>query len=179
MYTRHMPGEDLYKEARLARERVAAAEADATRAKDEFRSAIRRLYLQGASLREIARTLGLSHQRVHQLLGVARVRSLARIHHPQRIADLSCSFCARGKLRANDVVAGTGVLICRRCIEEGLGLLEGRLPNASGLHTLADETKARCSFCGKTMRGSRLAADNDEHVCGECLALAREIVASG
>src|ERR1017187_6699908 len=55
-YARHMD-EDLIE-----------AEHDAEIARAGFHRAVRRLHLNGGSLREIAPTLGLSHQRVHQIV---------------------------------------------------------------------------------------------------------------
>src|SRR5918911_5287527 len=43
---------------------------DAEAAKQEYYDAVRALHESGMALREIARHLGLSHQRVHQILGM-------------------------------------------------------------------------------------------------------------
>src|SRR5213080_844396 len=61
--------ETLLAEARQAQERLIDAERDADVARAEFHRAVRRLHLHGASLRELASGLGLSHQRVHQIAG--------------------------------------------------------------------------------------------------------------
>ena len=66
-YSRHME-EDLLAEARRAKERLIDAERDADVARADFHRAVRRLHLHGASLRELAGTFGLSHQRVHQIV---------------------------------------------------------------------------------------------------------------
>ena len=63
--------ETLLAEARQAQERVIDAERDADVARAEFHRAVRRLHLHGASLRELASSLGLSHQRVHQIVEAA------------------------------------------------------------------------------------------------------------
>src|SRR5919108_3699359 len=63
--------ETLLAEARLAQERLIDAERDADVARAEFHRAVRRLHLHGASLRELAGTFGLSHQRVHQIVEAA------------------------------------------------------------------------------------------------------------
>ena len=49
-------------------ERLIDAERDAETARADFHRAVRRLHLHGASLRELAASLGLSHQRVHQIV---------------------------------------------------------------------------------------------------------------
>ena len=60
--------ETLLAEARQAQERLIDAERDADVARAEFHRAVRRLHLHSASLRELASGLGLSHQRVHQIV---------------------------------------------------------------------------------------------------------------
>lgn len=61
--------EDALAEAVAARERLEAAQDEAERARADYHRAIRRLHLAGTTLREIADALGLSHQRVHQIVG--------------------------------------------------------------------------------------------------------------
>ena len=59
---------ELVREAERAKEQLAVAQHAAERAKVDYHQAIHRLHAAGGSLREIAETLGLSHQRVHQIL---------------------------------------------------------------------------------------------------------------
>ena len=59
---------DLLAEARQAQERLIDAERDVEVARADFHRAVRRLHLHGWSLRELAAGLGLSHQRVHQIV---------------------------------------------------------------------------------------------------------------
>ena len=59
---------ELLAEARQAQERLIDAERDVEVARAEFHRAVRRLHLHGSSLRELAAGLGLSHQRVHQIV---------------------------------------------------------------------------------------------------------------
>jgi len=58
-------------EARAARNRFVEAQHDVEAARAEYHHAIRRLHASGGSMREIARVLGLSHQRVHQIVDEA------------------------------------------------------------------------------------------------------------
>ncbi len=55
-------------EARDSRERLLEAQHALERARADYGHAIRRLHAEGGSLREIAESLGLSHQRVHQIV---------------------------------------------------------------------------------------------------------------
>ena len=88
--------EALLAEARQAQERLIDAERDADVFRAEFHRAVRRLHLHGASLRELASSLGLSHQRVHQIVesaGGSR-RWLRRDRVRPDPGLLHCTFCA-------------------------------------------------------------------------------------
>src|SRR5215831_10404593 len=86
---------NLLERAQGAGSRLAAAEHEAALARADYNTAIRRLHLGGASLREIAQALSLSHQRVQQVVRAAggswwqvwRRRGDAR--------DVICSWCNR------------------------------------------------------------------------------------
>src|SRR5690242_7165060 len=54
--------------ARGAQETMHERQRDAERARADYHHEIRRLHAAGGSLREIADALGLSHQRVHQIV---------------------------------------------------------------------------------------------------------------
>lgn len=56
-------------EAKDVRERLLDLQHEEERAQADYHHAIRRLQAAGGSLREIAAELGLSHQRVHQIVG--------------------------------------------------------------------------------------------------------------
>src|SRR4051794_28932871 len=64
-------------EARRAQERVLELQRDAERARVDYHYEIRRLHAAGGSLREIADALGLSHQRVHQIVEAEESESTA------------------------------------------------------------------------------------------------------
>ena len=56
------------RDARDSRDRMLEAQHELERARADYGHAIRRLHVEGGSLREISESLGLSHQRVHQIV---------------------------------------------------------------------------------------------------------------
>ena len=56
------------REARDSRDRMLEAQHELERARADYAHAIRKLHAEGGSLREISESLGLSHQRVHQIV---------------------------------------------------------------------------------------------------------------
>ena len=64
-----MPLDDgILDEAKQARDRLIAARHEVDDARGDYHHAVRRLHASGASMREIAEALGISHQRVHQIV---------------------------------------------------------------------------------------------------------------
>src|SRR5918999_1035945 len=70
--------DEILAEARSLRSRLLELQHDAERAQADYHHAIRRLQAAGGSLREIAAELGLSHQRVHQIVGADAPDELPR-----------------------------------------------------------------------------------------------------
>jgi ClpX C4-type zinc finger len=182
--------EDLLAAARQAQERLIGAEHDAEVARAEFHRAVRRLHLHGGSLRELAPALGLSHQRVHQIVesaGGSRRWSPRRVR--RRAAE--CTFCGRPEQDAGPLIAGPGVHICSGCAALASDVLAAEGPASPGpLHAVpAGDVRERCSFCGKyrpectglaaTAPGAGAGAGPGERgaICGECLMLCAEIFA--
>jgi hypothetical protein len=193
---------DLLAEARQAQERLIDAERDVDVARAEFHRAVRRLHLHGSSLRELAAGLGLSHQRVHQIVEEAggsrrwiRTGDRGRTRQPQ----LSCTFCGKPQNQVRKLIAGPGVFICEGCvtlarhvIATGQTATTARGP----VHVVpGQQPRARCNFCGKqrdqvaAQAGIPLCATektNEETnektstghaiICDECLDLCDEIV---
>jgi hypothetical protein len=163
-----------------AEERLIEAEHSAEVARAEFHRAVRRLHLSGASLRAIAEELGLSHQRVHQIVEGAGGGRRWRKRKDDGEAR-TCSFCGRPQRKARRLVGGPGVFICERCVTlaEGVLATESKAETPLGvLAALSDEkTRERCSFCGKRhAEVSALASTGDVAICEECLKLCDEIV---
>ena len=180
--------ETLLEEARQAEGRLIDAEHDAEVARAEFHRAVRRLHLHGASLRELADALKLSHQRIHQIVeaagGARRWRTRER-----RALELNCSFCGRAQRKTRKLVTGPGVYICELCVERAASVIASRRRDQTALGRLtpvpASEKGRRCSFCGKhrhQVSGLATTIDNphgklntDAAICSDCLTLCREI----
>src|SRR5215472_8650002 len=107
---------DLLSQARTAEAHVIDAERDAEVARAEFHRAVRRLQLAGGSLREIAEALGLSHQRVHQIVESAGGSRSWRKGRAGSGELLSCSFCGKHQKQVKKLIAGPSVYICNECI---------------------------------------------------------------
>src|SRR5579859_6029211 len=110
--------ETLLTEARQAQERLIDAERDAEVARADFHRAVRRLHLHGASLRELAGTFGLSHQRVHQIVesaGGSR-RWLRGSRESRPAPQVACTFCGQDRAQARKLIAGPHVYICNDCV---------------------------------------------------------------
>ena len=185
----------LLEQAKAAEERVIDAEHAAEVARADFHRAVRRLQLAGGSLREIADALGLSHQRVHQIVESAGGSRRWRSRRPAPEQLLSCSFCGRDEKRTKALITGPGgVGICDRCIRQADATIAAEIPPAGeaaeippagekvtirfeSMHPIPGEARAeRCSFCGKRRHQvAGMAAAARAKICDECLDLCREI----
>ena len=191
MDERHVD-EELLAAARQAQERLIEAEHDAEMARAEFHRAVRRLHLHGGSLRELAQALGLSHQRVHQIIEAAGGSRRWGRRRARRPGAAACAFCGQQHPDASDMIAGPGVYICEACVTLAAEVLATGQPAAAGPGLIRPvtelEQRERCSFCGKyrpQCTGLASAASpagegkTARHVaiCAECLTLCAEIIA--
>jgi ribosomal protein S14 len=181
-YARQIPIDvDLADAAKRAEGRLIESEREAERARADFHGAIRRLHLSGASLREIASTLGLSHQRVHQIVeGAGGSRRWRK--RKETGEHRACSFCGRPQRKARPLVAGPGVYICESCVGISREVLLTSKPAETPLATIvavsADNPRERCSFCGRRRHQiGGLASTGDVLICTDCLKLCHEILA--
>ena len=185
--------DELLAEARQAQERLIDAERDAEVARAEFHRAVRRLHLHGASLRELAAGLGLSHQRVHQIVesaGGSR-RWLRRREGGSPDPPIVCTFCGKQQSEVGKLIGGPGVYICDECVPLAEGVISSGAAASTPRGQMAaapeQDQRARCSFCGKYRHqvpglavfpaevGGKPAAV--AAVCTECLDLCDEIIA--
>lgn len=180
-YTRHIAVDpDLLAQVRAAAAQVAELDCQAEKAKAEHRRLVRHLHLAGASMREIADALGISHQRVHQLVeGAGGARRWRR--RAGSGGSLACSFCGRSKAESRSLVAGPGAYICDRCVPAALEVVATRAAvrgSGAALRPVGEGAPEPCSFCGKT-RGlvDGLVAGPSSLICADCLELCQEIMA--
>jgi ClpX C4-type zinc finger len=126
--------------------------------------AIRVLHATGGSLQEIASAVGLSRQRIHQIVKASGGVPGRRW---RKTGALICSFCDRRDHEVAKLIAGPGVYICDRCVRT----------SRTQLGQLRDGT-VTCSFCGKlaTQRAMTQRNGGSPRVCGECLDLCDEIL---
>lgn len=181
----------LLRGAERARDRLIALQHDAEQAQVSYQHSIRRLHASGGSMREIADALGLSYQRVHQIIDVSTGKGAVK---PSKI-DGYCSFCGAKNAEVRKLIAGPGVLICDRCVDLADEVVAEGGQRSNELTLLAaldlDSPKAHCSFCGKRRdRVSSMAQaplrpgvgkyakrDPGVRICNDCLKLCDEILA--
>ena len=173
---------DLVGQARTAEARLADAETDLEIARTEFHHAVRRLHQAGAAPAEIAAALGLSNQRVRQIVESAKGSRSWRSGWASSRGLLTCSFCGKHQKQIRKLIAGPSVYICNECIPRVQAVLAdasktvstpiatiGRVSDADG-----DE---QCSFCGKRRdRVATMASTGRKDVCNECIDLCDEII---
>jgi hypothetical protein len=183
----------LLQQATRAREHFVAAQHEADRAQVSYQHAIRSLHASGASLREIADALGLSYQRVHQIVDPASGKGALK----DAAAGAVCAFCGGEDIDARRLVAGPGLFICQRCVDLAAEVLaEGRDRCGDRHTTLASvhraDAKARCGFCGERRshvegmveaptrpavgKGAQRRRSG-VRICAACVALCGEIMA--
>jgi hypothetical protein len=173
--------EGLLRQAREAEARWAQAQHDAERAKADYHHAVRRLHLAGASLREIAEALNISHQRVHQIVEATGGTASWK---PRRKAagDLACTFCGAHQSEVGKLVAGPGVFICDGCVtlaRQVVDETDALDPARTHLAPLPRTSPLDCSFCGKpASEVDRLVAGPGVRICDQCVRFCDEVIAA-
>jgi hypothetical protein len=167
--------QEMLKKARAAGDALAAADRAALLARAEYNTVVRRLHLGGASLREIAGALGMSHQRVQQIVDDA-----GGTWWRPRKRDVVCTFCERPPSEVAKLVSGPNVYICDGCValaEDALSTdADARARPGPALRT-ARAGRAECSFCGKRRSADRpLVIGSTSNVCAACVKVCRQII---
>ncbi len=142
--------QNLLSEATAAAGRVTELEDQLEGAKADYRRTVRRLHLAGASMREVAEALGISHQRIHQIIEDGGVRRWRRRRRQEPSTQRVCSFCGSPQQQVRKLVAGPGVYICDPCILAAVGVtVSGRPAKDPTLQSVPTSSQLVCSFCGK------------------------------
>ena len=162
----------LLDQTQAAAARLAAAEKEFDTARAEYHGFIRRIHLAGAPLREIADALGMSHQRIQQIVGSAGGTWWNRVWRTRNARrNLVCTFCRRTDQEVAKLIAGPGVFICERCVAAAMTAHAPFTPSRDGSRT-------RCAFCRKTASATRrVLAGLKANICSDCAGVCRQIVA--
>ncbi len=172
---------ELLEKARRAGVDLDEAERRALVSRAEYHAAVRRLHLAGASLREIAQALALSHQRVQQIVSDAGGSWWRRAWRTRRtVVDAICTWCGRPPSEVSKLIAGPNVYICDACVESAERAAAGRAA-AGPFAGLEKGRLARCAFCGKRHgQDRRIVMASAGNICSNCLRACRDILdASG
>jgi hypothetical protein len=170
---------DLLKKAQDAGSRLVEAERQAQVARGDYHTFVRRLHLAGASLREVAEALDLSHQRVQQIVMSAGGSWWQKVWRSRTIRrDTVCTFCDRPPSEVAKLLAGPNVYICDACVVRAERSVAGGSPVAGDPLVLAKtRAKALCSFCRKPSAKERaLLIGVAANICVECLTVCRQIL---
>jgi hypothetical protein len=142
----------LLRAAHEAEVRLADAEHGVVVARAEFHRTVRHLSLAGGSLREIGTALGLSHQRVHQIVEAANHgRAWGAVGGPDEV--VRCSWCGRDPTATSRLIRGFQAYVCDQCVSVAERVIRSGRPETTATETVdavkEEQWRARCSFCGK------------------------------
>jgi len=166
--------ENLLGQAITAGTRLADAERDALLARADYHTAIRRLHLGGASLREIAQALSLSHQRVQQVVSAAGGSWWQIWRRRSATPDAICSWCGRPPGEVAKLIAGPRVYICDACVTAAERVFAG----GEDLKRISRRVRDGCSFCRKRASRQTPIITGARNICTDCLQICREILDS-
>lgn len=171
-----MRNDALLDQAKAAGVRLADADREALLARAEYHTAIRRLHLAGASLRDIAQALSLSHQRVQQIVSAAGGSWWQVWRRRTVMRDAVCTWCERPPSEVAKLIAGPKVYICDDCIGAAERTMRGTGDGAP--RRVTSGVRIRCDFCAKRPSDTRPVVVGPPHICSECLRICREILDS-
>lgn len=172
------PDSELLDKARAAAAEFAEAERQALISRAEYHTAVRRLHLAGASLREIAAALFISHQRVQQIVSGAGGSWWRRAWRTRTARpDAVCTWCGRPPSEVAQLIAGPRVYICNACIEAAERAAGRRAAGGPFRRLDGPRLSGRCAFCAKRAgRDRAILAAPAGRLCTDCLRVCREIL---
>ena len=201
-----MLDKQLLREALRSKNRLLGLQRQAEQAQISYQHAIRRLHAAGGSMREIAQGLGISYQRVHQIVDSSTGKGAVkrRVVRPpdasesRPTAAMTCAFCGSDGTAVTKLIAGPGVFICDRCIMLAREVDTDQRRHSNDLTVLIPvdpaDLKSSCSFCGRRRdqteamvharrrpRGDppiEIAHDTGANICRDCLYLCGELASA-
>jgi hypothetical protein len=184
--------EEILRDVETARDRLETLEDEAYEARAALHQAIRRLHATGGSMREIATALGMSHQRVHQIIGTEGIVEV----EPSAVTEVNalpststtavavtagedaCSFCGAPRRELDKLLAAPGpVFICGQCIVDTAALIAGK-PVGGNLRLVPIDEDATCSFCGNASAVGGVMAEHEQgspRICARCTETCRRL----
>src|SRR4051794_16330106 len=188
-----MPLDDgIFGEAKQARDRLIAAQHEVDDARADYHPAVRRPRASGASMREIAEALGISHQRVHQIVDEEsrpmwlRRPPRRRLGHPgfggpmaHRFSRLARDAVAEAQKEAralgHDAVGSEDVLLGLLAVETG-GAAQALKALGVDAGTVRERVKAGAGAPEGQLPFSRQAKKALEVALREALALGHNYI---
>ena len=169
--------EGLLRQAREAGARVADAQHEADLAKANYHHAVRLLHFAGASMREVADALELSHQRVHQIIEATGGTGGWRTgrNPPDTMA---CSVCGLTSKQVTKLIAGPKIFICDRCVLLARAAADTSAAAENSLARIDPvpaPSQLKCSFCGKQ---TAIVAGTGLCICAGCIDLCEQVLAA-
>jgi hypothetical protein len=169
--------EDLLRRARESGARLADAAHQVEWAKADYHHAVRILHFAGASMREIAEALELSHQRVHPI--IESTGGSGGWKSTKRSGLMTCTSCGRTEHEVTKLIAGPKIFICDGCVELAHRAATGSASTPLAGFARVDKLDSQCAFCAKAARDvNTLVAGRTISICDECLRLCDEVLAA-
>jgi hypothetical protein len=184
--------DELLQAARRAGERAAERQREADVARAEYHHAIRRLQLSGATMREIAAAVNLSHQWVQRSLTARAAGAAGGVEPPKRPR----CWCARSAAPISARPTSLSPVRVSTSANDALKTLAtwhtagSRRLRAARLVAVGRRHATRCGFCGKDRTKVRHLITTDANdatvprqakygivsICNECLDLCADII---
>jgi hypothetical protein len=125
-------------------------------------------------LRLLAEALGLSHQRVQQIVASAGGSWWQKVWCTRNVQrDAVCTFCDTPPLEVSKLLAGPNVFICDTCVAGAQRAIAGSSPDA----LWSTGGKRRGAFCSQRAgKQLRVASGTAASICEECVGLCHQIM---